>query len=480
MRSILRIVFVFLTLLVSPALAQSRYRMATSVPSNAVTQTTAAMTLYVDPIGSDSNACVASGTAACLTFGAALNKIPSHIRHLVTVNVATGTYTEVFRIQGFHLEGVNGAASTAALTITGTQVAFSVATGTNTGTVTSYVNNSTVDGSHAVLNDTTQTWTTNNLRGRYVFITSGPGNGEYHLVASNTATQLVLAYRFTTPPTSSSTYEIRTPGPVFTGSQGVVRGATGAGVITISDISLQPSSGSAFTAASALAPLTTTRVRFVGVSSGIQNSATPPNGASSWSMNQVYVTAGTGSGVAVANDSRITATELYVQCTGTCAGTGLLNGTRNSTISSWSGTVAGPFATAMISAAGPVGIQSTGLWIDGTGTEIGILLSAANDSNARFVGSGWSQNTGPYMSNLSVGYSLNNVSTSYVDNGSVFVSNTTTAILLTGGARAIIEAGTNLSGVTNFISIDGTIYSDADLTTFTRITGPQGSYATRP
>lgn len=442
-------------------------------------QTYSALTFYVDPTGSDSNACTASGTAACLTLGGALLKVPRNIKHLVTINVAAGTYTEVFRVQGFFIEGDNGAASTAALTITGTQVNFTPATGSATGTLTAYTNTSTVDGAHPFATDSGATWTVNDLRGRFLQITGGTGSGQYMPIASNTATTITLAAKYTTAPVAGSTYAIVTPGPIFTGASTVIRSLTGAGAVTIQDITIQPASGTAMTTANVTAPLTFRRMRVVGAASGVSNIV---DGPQNWTINQSYIAAGTGSGLSVGLNGRLSATDILVNCTGTCSGTGVFNSPRASYITLLTGTVQGVFNNAMILGQGPVTVQSSGLWIDcgNAAANIGILFSAPTDSAAQYVGAGWAQNTGPYIRDCLVGYSLNNPSLSYIDNGSVFVTNTTTAILLSRGARAVIETGTNLSGVTNFLSLDGTVFTDAELTLFTRITGPQGSYATRP
>ena len=54
-------------------------------------QTSAALTLYLDPAGNDSNACTASGASACLTWAGILSKLPQFLRNDVTINVAAGT-----------------------------------------------------------------------------------------------------------------------------------------------------------------------------------------------------------------------------------------------------------------------------------------------------------------------------------------------------------------------------------------------------
>src|SRR5689334_6787266 len=54
--------------------------------------TSAAASLYVDPTGSDSNACAASGASACLTLQGAINKLPKYHRHGATINLAAGSF----------------------------------------------------------------------------------------------------------------------------------------------------------------------------------------------------------------------------------------------------------------------------------------------------------------------------------------------------------------------------------------------------
>jgi len=63
--------------------------------------TTADLTYYVNAsTGSDSNSGLSAGTAL-LTIMAAINKIPSVVNHVVTINVAAGTYAETVVVNGF-------------------------------------------------------------------------------------------------------------------------------------------------------------------------------------------------------------------------------------------------------------------------------------------------------------------------------------------------------------------------------------------
>jgi len=170
-------------------------------------QTYSALTLYVDPTGSDSNACTASGTAACLTFAGALSKLPRFIRHNVTINMAAGTYAEP-AVSGFNIaQGVT-------FSIVGTESAFTPATGTNSGTTTG--TGTVTQTAHSALVDSAQTWTVNNLKYAFVRFDSGSLSGQTYPIVSNTATTLTI-------PTSAViasgvTYSIVTMGSTFTGT----------------------------------------------------------------------------------------------------------------------------------------------------------------------------------------------------------------------------------------------------------------------
>ena len=439
-------------------------------------QTSATQTLYVDPTGSDANACTLGGTNACSTLAGALSKLPRFIRNNVTINIGAGTYTETFRVQGFALEAGTAGSTQPTLTIQGTMSSFTVATGSNSGTVTSYA--APLNGTHAIITDSTQTWTVNDLRGRYVLATGGPGSGEYHLITSNTATTISLAYQFTASPTAATTYSIVTPSSIFTGTSASIRGMTGSGTLVVSDVSIQPTSGSAFSMTMNTAQVTTTRVRIVSAASGIITASSPTTGALSWSANQTFVSAALGSGVLLSNNTRGLFTELFVYCSGTCPGTGLFTQAVNSGFSFLTGTISGAFEF-MIQLNSNPAAQSTGLWLDCTSpTAVGITFPPAADTTVR-TGIGWAANVGPFFNGCLTGYHLRVPSLTYIDNGNTFTG-VTNAVILENGAKAVIEVGPFTSGVTNFLTIDGTVYTDAQLTTYTRIVTPQGSHATRP
>ncbi len=176
-------------------------------PSNApnlVYATTAPITLYVDPTGSDSNDCTATGTAACLTIQGALNKVPKMLRHGVVVNVAAGNYA-CFYISGF--VGDTGVQqTTGGLTIQGTLTNATVATGTATGAITS---SSTGSGStFTTITDSGQAWTVNDLRGKF-FVRTDTG-AVVAVITSNTATQVTVATTGAAPANAVG-YAVRVP-----------------------------------------------------------------------------------------------------------------------------------------------------------------------------------------------------------------------------------------------------------------------------
>jgi hypothetical protein len=173
-------------------------------------QTYSAVTLFVDPTGADTNACTASGTAACATVTGALSKLPLQVRNNVTINVAAGTYTDTFDVTGFQFVGDG-----LTFTILGTQVNFTPATGAATGTITAFADQPDTAASRGVLTDSGQTWTVNNLRGRLLEITSGAASGQVRPIAENTATTVTFAGAFATDPAPGATYRISTPGPVW-------------------------------------------------------------------------------------------------------------------------------------------------------------------------------------------------------------------------------------------------------------------------
>lgn len=169
------------------------------------TSGTGAVTYFVDGTnGSDTNSCTASGTSACATIQGAVNKIPKLLRDLVTVSIAAGSY-KGFYVSGFEfdpgLQQNNGG-----LFFNGVLANSTLATGSATGTATGGTAGS--GSTFGTLTDAAQTWTVNDLVGRFVVITGGTGNGQIFVIDSNTATALTVEGTWTAP-NGTSTYAIQ-------------------------------------------------------------------------------------------------------------------------------------------------------------------------------------------------------------------------------------------------------------------------------
>jgi hypothetical protein len=191
-------------------------------------ETTAALTLYLDATGNDSNACTGSGASACLTWAGIRNRLPRNIRHTTIINLGAGTSTGVLDLSGVSVG--------AALTVAGTLSNFTPATGTATGTATSVSYSATAE---TVINDTGQTWTVNDLRGRFITI-----GGFTIPIVSNTATSINVVFNQTI---AAGAYSIRTPASIIsTGATApIVAGAlvgmstNALSAVTISNVDFQ-------------------------------------------------------------------------------------------------------------------------------------------------------------------------------------------------------------------------------------------------
>ncbi len=172
------------------------------------TQTTAALNLYVDPTGSDSNACTSTGTAACLTIQGAIDKVPKTILDPVIVTVGAGNFAGAY-VAGFTVGKPRSVAAGAYLSLLGTlATSTDLATGSATGTFTSGTAGTSSPAVFGTGVMTGQTWTVNDLRGRFVEVTGGTGSGQIRVVQSNTADTITIAGTWTAV-TGTSTFAIR-------------------------------------------------------------------------------------------------------------------------------------------------------------------------------------------------------------------------------------------------------------------------------
>lgn len=169
--------------------------------------------LYVDPTGSDGNPCTTSGTGACATIQGALQKAPKELRDRLQINVAAGTYPG-FYVAGFK-EDPTFQRANGGINFVGVRATSTLATGSATGTATSGTNGTASTMTGGTLTDNTQTWTVNDLRGRYLRITGGTGSGQIVPIVSNTSTVITVARTSWTAPSGTSTYIIEDSGVII-------------------------------------------------------------------------------------------------------------------------------------------------------------------------------------------------------------------------------------------------------------------------
>lgn len=223
-------------------------------------QTYGAMTLYVDPAGSDSNACTASGTSACATLTGALGKLPRNINHAVTINIAAGTYVENPTIGPFTFGATGGTPGT--LSIQGDWTQYTPPTGTTTGTVTSYT--AGTNGTPPTWTDSGQSWTPSSLKGVFFRMTSGAFSGQVRaVITDNTATSVTMTANMTG---LSGNYELVVPAATINGTVTIstIEGiGSAAGPLSLNYLNITGA------AAGGTLQIADTRIRGPGASSGV-------------------------------------------------------------------------------------------------------------------------------------------------------------------------------------------------------------------
>lgn len=192
---------------------------ATSALQN--TQTTAALTLYVDSTGNDANACTATGTSACLTIQGAFDKIPANERHPVTVSIGAGNFAGAV-LAGKTVQPARGGQANyidvvgTLATETGLAASTDGGVAQTSGTLTAFTAAST--SIPALFTDSTAGWATDDLKGRLIEITSGTGvtATSIYVIVSNTANTLSAQTLTTATAAAGSGYAIRKWGTVIT------------------------------------------------------------------------------------------------------------------------------------------------------------------------------------------------------------------------------------------------------------------------
>lgn len=403
------------------------------------TQTYAAMTLYVDPLGSDSNSCTSSGTGACLTLAGAVAKLPRFIKHAVTVNVAAGTYAETISISGLEIS------SGVTMTVQGVMADVTPATGTTGGTLTN-VALGTVS-TPGIYTDSAQTWTVNDLSYKFITPTAGANSGISIPIYRNTATTLTVPVNQSSP--GNVTYKIQTPATVFSAVSGTIYTGVGAGTLVFKNVSI----------AATLAVSGAGLFRIdTGVVGGITNSGrfaalrTVINSAGYG----VVQTSTTGFAFSSTNNSIVRSTALssaplYITGGGTTVTTTIVESTS---------TQAGRAAIALITE-NRFSISSAWVFCSGVPGINGVafsLISLTTDRPHLSV-------TSLSVDGCSTGLSLDHGTADVLSGGGLAFNNTTTAMRVGyGGSIQFNGITPTFTSVTNELSLDGTFYPFSFLT----------------
>jgi hypothetical protein len=172
---------------------------------------TAALDLYCDPAGDDTN----PGTPALPVRqpAAALAQLPRRLRHRATIHLAPGHY-QGFSVTGFLFDPQDDGTQVG-LALAGTFVPAALTTGTPTGTSTSAANGDSIAPSWAVLVDSGQSWTPDDLRGRFLEITNGAGAGQLLPIAHNDATSIWVLTTLWSAVPAGSEYALHDQGSVI-------------------------------------------------------------------------------------------------------------------------------------------------------------------------------------------------------------------------------------------------------------------------
>jgi hypothetical protein len=158
------------------------------------------VTMYVNTTGSDT-----TGTGALAapfkTIAKALTKTPYNFGGTLQINIAAGTYTEAVYVDK-HVRKAG-----AKIVLSGAFIAPTLTTGLPSGTITG-VSGYTADVAAA-------TWTSDELKGSFIYFTGGSYAGSYVPVVSNTSNQLNLTADTTYM--NGATFTVVKPGVVING-----------------------------------------------------------------------------------------------------------------------------------------------------------------------------------------------------------------------------------------------------------------------
>jgi hypothetical protein len=448
-----------LLLLVGGADAAPRTRMYVPTAPVLAAETSAAMSLVVDPAGSDNGPC--SAASPCATIPGTLAKVPKGIAHPVVITLNAGNYAG-FSLDSFRFMKPASSSAGAYLTIKGTYVAATATTGSSTGTATSG-GAGTVGVSGGTLTQTGAGWTVNNFAGKLAHTLTGTGANQYRHIVSNTADTLTVVGTWTAP-ANGTTFEILDYGAVvnsamnrpatYLGAEGanshaiIVAGNTGeystssttGPLIVLDGLKIAPASGfGIFGYASS-----TVLMRYSHISTGSSSGCISTTEGSSFIFLQTLLE---NSSTATLGNFNGAVRTTNVWFKGGNLGL-ILNGTKGSSLNS--NYFSGQGSTSVTLQFGAQSIQfNSNVMVGGGGSTKGInLQSGSTNGDANSIGM-QGGTIGGYGTGLQI------IGPNFARIDAVVGTGNTTGVLLTTGANLSVSSSVTLTGTTE-VSIDGT------------------------
>lgn len=428
-------------------------------------KTTQAMSYFVDDaLGSDANTCTASGASACATIQGAINKIPKLLQHGVTVTVAAGTYSGFF-LSDFQCDpGVQQ--TTGGIMVDGF-AAFTnstLATGSATGTATaSSAGSGTTFGT---LTDAAQTWTVNDLVGRFV-----TAAGQTRVISSNTGTVITIVGTWTNPGTVA--YTIQDPGVII--DTAITQPATPLAASSANGYAIQvsgndcsmrnesmvirgvrvsnTSGGGLFVSDTSLGLLTLSQIRNTNATStnidiGAAANASTGSGIGRWNVTDVdLLVPGSGNGLRVTRGFAV-GTRFAARAGNVGTSLNSLSASASFSGVDWNG-VTSPIQ--MLSGGAITGLSGSHITCAGAGT--GITIGGLASAFPSAAVSSTVVVTGAVMATCGTGVSIHGPNVS-ADLTGLTGSAATTGILALNGGVVVYAATTTMTGGTDDINLD--------------------------
>lgn len=174
--------------------------------------------LFVTVDGGDENPCTDS--LPCATINGALGKLPKSDLGNVLISVGPGNFPCV-SVSGFNFDPQSQSSGTyggdvpggSGIAILGSMAPSPLDAGTSTGTITGVTAGdiSHLGATYNTVSDSSQSWVTNGLKGRWFIYTSGPRTGTRYPIYLNTTTMVTLVTGTSLVANVGDTYRIEEP-----------------------------------------------------------------------------------------------------------------------------------------------------------------------------------------------------------------------------------------------------------------------------